>query len=222
MRRFLAISTALMLGTAAGGGVTSGHRAAAAPQPSLTPKSWELDFEFHDPARIALTLPGDTQPTTFWYLLYTVTNNTGGEAEFYPTFHLVTDTLQVVEGGSRISPRVYEAIRARHKKQYPFFVDPSAVFGVLKQGVDNRLASAAVFRDFDPQGSRFAVYVGGLSGELVRLANPSFDRLKVESDKNMRFFVLRKTLAIHYDLPGDSQTRARTVPTRVKREWVMR
>ena len=173
-------------------------------------------------ARITLTLPGQTEPTAFWYLLYTVTNNTGREAEFYPMFHLVTDTLEVVEGGENIHPKVYEAIQARHRRQYPFFVAPPAAYGRLIQGGDNRRTSTAVFRDFDPQASGFAVYVGGLSGEIVRLNNPAFDAGKAESDNNRRSFILRKTLGIHYDLPGDSYTRRVAVPTRVKREWVMR
>ena len=192
------------------------------PRPAPTPWTWQLDFKSHDPARITLTLPGEAEPTTFWYLFYTVTNNTGREAQFYPMFHLVTDTLEVVEGGDRIHPKVYDAIRARHRRQYPFFMAPPAAYGLLNQGSDNRRTSAAVFRNFDPQASRFAVYVGGLSGEIVRLNNPTYDADQAQSDNNQRFFILRKTLAIHYDLPGDSQTRRTTVPTRVKREWVMR
>jgi len=196
--------------------------ATAAPEPKVLPEKWELNFEFHDPQRITLTLPGDSKPTTFWYLLYTAANQTNRELPFYPTFHLVTDTLQVVEGGDRISPLVYDAIRARHQKLYPFLVDPPRVFGELKQGEDNRLTSVAVFQDFDPEASSFSIYVGGLSGEIVRLANPSFDGSQKESDQNPQFFVLRKTLAIHYDFPGDTRTRNMSVPARVKREWVMR
>ena len=216
MKRLLVILTVLTLVMAVGG------RGAAAPKPSLTPRSWELDFDFHDPARITLTLPGDDQPTTFWYLLYSVTNNTGREIEFYPTFHLVTDTLRVIEAGNAISPSVHQAIRARHKKEYQFFVDPPSVYGALKQSEDNRLTSAAVFCDFDPEASRFTIYVGGLSGEMVRLTNPAFDPLKAASDNNLRFFILRKTLAIHYSLPGDSWTRNMALAARVSREWVMR
>ena len=90
MLRFLVIlAWAAVAGTAAGS-------SASAPRVGLAADGWQLDFEFHDPTRITLTLPGEAEPTTFWYLLYTVTNNTGREVEFYPTFHLVTDTLGLV------------------------------------------------------------------------------------------------------------------------------
>lgn len=194
----------------------------AVPTPSIVPRSWELDFRFLDPQRITLTLPGDSKPTTYWYLLYIAVNNTGQDIKFYPTFDLVTNTLQVVRGGDEISPLVVDAIRARHKKQYPFFVDPMKASGLLLQGVDNARVSAAVFRNFDPQANRFTIYVGGLSGELQRLPNPAFEPNKPESDSNLRFFVLRKALGITYDLPGDVHSRKQAAPTRVKREWVMR
>ncbi|HUU85825.1 MAG TPA: hypothetical protein VM243_20195 [Phycisphaerae bacterium] len=195
---------------------------AGAPKTTLAPKSWQLDFDFHDPARITVTLPGESEPTTFWYLLYTVTNQTGREIEFYPAFHLVTDTLAVVEGGDRIHPQVYDAVAARHRRLYPFFVAPPAAYGKLNQGTDNSRTSVAVFRDFDLHASSFAVYVGGLSGEIARVNNPAFEVDKAESDNNVRFFLLRKTLEIRYDLPGDPLSRETVVPTRVKREWVMR
>lgn len=194
----------------------------AAPQPDKASRTWELDCHFHDPERMVITLPGDSEPTTFWYLLYTVSNDTGQDVDFYPAFELVTDTFKVVRGGDRIHPLVVDAIRARHKKQYPFFVDPLKATGRLLQGEDNARTSAAVFRNFDPTANRFTIYVAGLSGEVVRLRNPAFDPEVPESETNSRFFTLRKSLGITYDLPGDPQTRKLATPTRVKMEWVMR
>jgi len=194
----------------------------AAPAPSLLPKSWDLDLQFHDPQRITLTLPGESAPTTFWYLLYTVVNNTGQDIKFHPTFDVVTDTLKVVRAGDEIPPAVIDAVQARHRTQYPFFVRPMEVSGPLLQGVDNARTSAAIYRDFDPKASRFTIYVGGLSGEIVRLPSPSFDPTRPESDTNSRFFVLRKTLGIAYDLPSDEESRKEAIPQRVRREWVMR
>lgn len=195
---------------------------AEVPKPSVVPRGWQLGFEFQDLERITVVLPGDKHPTTFWYLLYTVTNNTGADVEFYPSFHLVTETLRVVDGGDSISPSVYDAITSREKKSYPFFRNPLRMCGKLLQGPDNARISAAVFRDFDPEANSFTVYVAGLSGEIIRLSNPAFDPGTPETHENPRFFVLRKTLAISYDLPGDPETRRGATPVRRGTDWVMR
>lgn len=184
--------------------------------------TWEVDFEFHDLARISLVLPGDDHPETFWYLLYTVTNRSGRDVEFYPTFELVTDTLEVVTGSSNISPSVYDAIRARHKILHPFFRDPLRVSGKLLQGADNARTSAAVFRQFDENSNSVTIYVAGLSGEVVQFPNPTFDREGPETPQNAQFFTLRRTLAIEYDIPGDPETRRAARASRRDQQWVMR
>jgi len=196
--------------------------ASAAPEPSKAPQSWQLSFEFHDLQRISVVLPGDVQQTTFWYLLYTVTNDSGQDVEFYPAFELVTSTMEVVTGGDEISPSVYGAIRARHRKLYPFFRDPLKASGKLLQGEDNARTSAAVFRGFDPMANSVTVYVAGLSGEVARVANPVFDSREPVSEDNPRFFALRKTLAIAYDIPGDVKTRRMANMARRAQKWVMR
>ncbi len=203
-------------------GILGGMSVSAGPRAKPTTTSWTLDFSFHDPQRITLTLPGDRHETTFWYMLFDVGNETGRDVAYYPTFRLVTDTLQVVEGGGAISPSVYDAICARHRKEYPFLVVPSKITGPLLQGRDNARASVAVFRQFDPIANSFTIFVGGLSGEIVRVANPSFDATQEASDANPRFFILRRTLALRYDIPGDPDTRKLAKPIRRSRDWVMR
>ena len=203
-------------------GLHGGASGLAAPVPSLAPKSWDLDFEFFDPARIEVVLPGDDRPTVYWYLIYTVTNNSGREVLFYPQFDLVTDTLRVVHGGDNVSPTVFDAVKKLHAKMHPFLAEPLKVGGKLLQGTDNARTSVALFRDFDPQASKFTIFVGGLSGEIARVPNPAFDSAAGESESNPAFFTLRKTLAIPYDLPGDPYTRRASVPVRGTREWVMR
>ena len=83
---------------------------------SVGSTAWQLDVKFLDPQRITLKLPGDAEPTTFWYVLFEVTNHTGRDVQFYPSFRLVTSTLHVVEGGANISPNVYDAIAARQRR----------------------------------------------------------------------------------------------------------
>ncbi len=196
--------------------------AVAAPEPALAAQTWAVDITFHDPQRIALRLPGDTHETTLWYMLFTVTNNTGKDVDFYPSFRIVTDTLRVVTGGDDISPSAYDTIFARHRKEYPFMATPAKITGPLLQGEQNARTSAVVFRMFDTKASAFTLFAGGLSGDVKRVANPSFDAGKPESSDNLRFFILRRTLAIEYKLPGDETTRIMATPVRKSRHWVMR
>lgn len=183
---------------------------------------WSLDVQFHDPQRIRIRLPGDRESTTFWYMLYQVTNNTGRDRNFYPSFRLVTDSLEVVEAGNSISPIVYDYIVGRHRREYPFLAPPAKVTGLLLQGEPNARASVAVFRDFDPQANAFTIYASGLSGTIRRITNPAFKGKVPESESNPRAFVQRMTLAIYYELPGDAITREFAAPIRRRREWVMR
>lgn len=194
----------------------------AAPQPAKNSTTWELDFDFVDIQRVTVAISGRSQSVTYWYLLYTVTNNTENDVEFYPSFDLITDTMEVVTAGDHIHPKVYDVITARHKTNYPFFTEPAQMNGRLRVGTDNARTSAAVFRDFDAKASSFKVFASGLTGEVTRVSNPSFDVDQPESDANRRFFTLRKTLEIDYDLPGDPGTRAASVPVRKDWTWVMR
>lgn len=200
-------------------GVTT---ALAGPRAGLVPKTWELDFEFYDPQRITMTLPGDSAPVTYWYVVYRVTNQTGQDVVFTPSFRIVTSTLEKVVGGDGISPSVYDAIAARHKKEFPFFAVPSKVTGKLMQGAVNSRTSAAVFRTFDTKASGFRFFAGGLSGDIERVANPVYKPNEPETEKNRRFFLLRRTLELDYDLPGDRDTRKYAKPIRRDRRWVMR
>lgn len=203
-------------------GAGLGPAATAAPKADIATTAWQLDLEFYDPQRITLRLPGDDHETTFWYVLYQATNRTGKDVGFYPSFRIVTDSLQVLEGGANVSPTVYDAIKARHYREFPFFAPPAKVTGLLLQGEENARASAAVFKTFDDSGSGFTLYISGLSGESERVRNPAFDVQRGESEDNPRAFFLRRTLAVVYDLPGDPQTRASATPVRRSREWVMR
>jgi hypothetical protein len=79
-----------------------------------------------------------------------------------------------------------------------------------------------VFREFDRQASGFTIYVAGLSGDLQRVRNPVFDAAREESPENARTFLLRRTLALEYELPGDMVTVYNAQPIRRNRLWVLR
>lgn len=194
----------------------------AAPKAEVASTRWQLDFAFQDPQRFVIQLPGQNEPATYWYVLYTVTNRTGRDIQFFPSFRLVTNTLAVVEAGDEVSPSVYHAILERHRPEFPFITPPHKVLGPLLQGEENARTTVAVFKDFDPESSAFTIYVGGLSGEMTRVPNPAFDANRPESDDNPRSFTLRRTLAVDYDFPGDTISRHTAQPVRRNREWIMR
>jgi hypothetical protein len=192
------------------------------PQPSRAPKSWELKFSFEDLQRMTMILPGNDRPTTFWYMLYRVENDSGRDVHFFPTAELVTSSFDVVPAGEQISPTVYDAIRQRHRKTHPFLAPPYEAMGLLLQGGDNAKHSMVVFNQFNTKDNAFVLYFSGLSGEIHQVANPAFDKSSQPDENNSRYFTMRKTLALHYNLPGDPQTRGSAQPVRKSREWVMR
>ncbi len=203
--------------------VTAAPRASAQDIIPGAAKAWQLDIEFGDPQRISIRLPGAASPTTYWYVIYRVTNNTGRDVQFMPSARLVTDTLDKINAGDNIHPNVYRRIAALHKKDFPFFAKPSKVSGLLLQGEQNARSSAWVFRPFDASANSFTLYISGLSGLIDRIPNPAFDTKRPnDSSDNPRSFVRRLTLAIEYLLPGDEQTRKSATPIRRNRKWVMR
>lgn len=209
--------------------------APAAPQPSIAPKSWQLEFEFEDPRRLVIQIPGEKTPRVYWYMLYNVTNNSNRDVEFMPRFDIVTDKLQVLETDVAADPTVFAAIKKIHAKDRPFLLEPLEVMGKLLQGGDNAKDSVAIWRDFTGDARQFTIFVSGLSGESVILPNPTYDSAKPEFvmkdlpggakakiPVNPRHFVLYKTLSVAYLLPGDDQSRKEAQPIREKVEWLMR
>lgn len=216
-------------------GVCLGSAAVAAPEPSVVPKSWTLEFDYVDPQPITVQLPGYAKPRKFWYMLYTVTNNTGREVQFLPRFELMTNTMRVVPGDPGVHPMVFEAIKKLHRPTHPFLVEPVKIMGKVLQGEDNAKSSVVIWPQFDIKANRFTVYAGGLSGESVLMRNPNYQRGKLEYAVkkprngseiriavNPKFFTLRKTMAIEYVLPGDAKTRAQARVGRLGTRWVMR
>ncbi len=193
------------------------------PKPSPVPIDWELDFKFQDLQRITVDVPGEGRQT-YWYVIYTVTNNTGRDVNFHPEMTLVTDTLQELHAMVEVAPEVFSKIQQQYKATYPWLEHPSKVIGKLLQGKDNARDSIAVWPDFDPKARSVTLYVGGLAGEMIAVPNPAFKAGKSDPAKVPPVFVLRKTLAVEYDLPADTANRASVTAKRTSQEleWIMR
>lgn len=213
-------------------------------KPSPTPVHWELQVKSTTPMRI------NADGRNYWYIIYTVVNNTGEDVPFHPDIvranEINTETpdevaLKSTQGTASLTidpaivgpnMRLYDAIRTRHAKTHPLLVTPVNAIGTLKQGADNAVTSVAIFPDMDSKVSRFTIYFGGLSGERIIRPNPLYDAKAAAAAKArgakdddpalQRVFVLQKTLAMPYTLPGDVSTRQAATPVLGKMEWVMR
>lgn len=209
--------------------------AGAAPAPSISPQTWQVEFQFEDPQRLVIQLPGEAKPRVYWYMLYNVVNNSNKDIEFLPRFEIVTSDLKVIPADPAADPAVFATIKKLHTKDRPFLLDPLEVTGKFLQGADNAKDSVAIWRDFSGQTRKFTLFVSGLSGDNVVIPNPTFDPTKPETETrtardgqkvkmtvNPRRFTLYKTLSIDYTLPGDNEARKTSLPVRGEVEWVMR
>ncbi len=200
------------------------------PQPAATPVAWEFEFKFLDPQRIEVQSPETGANEVYWYMVYTVTNRGDRSQMFFPMFQVVTDDLKVFDSDTGISKLVFDAIKERHKQTHPYLVHPTKAIGDLLAGADNARESVAIWRQIDLNLDKFTVYVSGLSGESRFVRNPAFDATKPETPDrpgakhggNPKYFTLRKTLEIRYNLPGSATARSQAEPERRVIRWVMR
>ncbi len=197
------------------------------PQPSAVPITWELEFQALDVIKpIRVTLPGENHPTTFWYLRYRITNNTGEDRQFIPSFDLCTNTGHLFTDRTLVPKAVYDAIKALYNQ--PLLQDVAGMTGKLLQGDDNAKEGVAIWPDFDHEAGFATVYVGHLSGEeqVIKLPAP-IEMTSIGPDGKPTTRVsdevaVYKQLELTYAVPGEAAGRFITPAQLVKKRWVMR
>jgi hypothetical protein len=205
--------------------------ARTAPKPSDLPTTWQLDFKYKEPRPIRVEVPGQKAPVTFWYLEYTVTNQTTDDQGFVPEFVLYTDTGQILRAGKDVPGTVFRTIKQELGE--PLLKDLADISGPLLRGANNAKQGVMIFTDIDPKAGSFDIFVGGLSGETARVTPPNpvptatYVSAKEFKDSNKAVvmqdvIVLRKTLQLHYSLPGEAAARFQTPAKLVQQTWIMR
>lgn len=167
------------------------------PEPSVYPISWELSFKHGAPRRIIVDVPGTSTPAAYWYITYTVTNNTGAERMFYPSFELVTADGKRHRGNFAIRQEVFDAIKRRENNR--LLETNEKISGQLRQGEDQAKDGVAIWKEPTSSMRNFSIFVGGLSGEHVMLKD---DDDKPINDSDGQPVILRKTLELDYQLRG--------------------
>lgn len=207
----------------------------AAPEPSIAPVSWTLDFTYEDPQRIVMPAVGESRPQVWWYMLYTVENNTGQDVPFYPRFELLAGDTLTLLSEMHVPSNVFEAIKARYRSTRPFLQSATQIIGPLKQSAGYARDGVAIWPQFDTSVNEFTIFVRGLSGEVATVPNANYDPSEPQTEEvalsdgtvvpkvvNPKVFTLYKTLMIRYRLPGDPSTRIDAEPVRLEQEWIMR
>jgi hypothetical protein len=179
------------------------------PKPSPYPKSWELKFEHGKPTRIVVQVPGSTVAQAFWYMTYTVTNNSDKEQLFLPTFDMALEDGRVIRDDFKIPRPVFDEIKKREGLR---FLEPAALIGgELRLGPDQAKDGVAIWPEAALRMGRFSVFVTGLSGETATVKGPE--------GKDV---ILRKTLQLNYLIRGDEVYPGEDEVNENPSEWVMR
>ena len=191
MRRPLFASLMMAVVVCAGMAWSFQDRAAlAVPEPSRVPISWELSFRHGNMERIFVNVNGKDQ--TFWFMRYTVVNNSGREILFAPSFELAAETGAVSEAFKDVPNAVFEKIKSSFNS--PLLVSPNNIYGKLLQGDDNAKDGVVIFSALDPEARNFRLFAMGLSGETADVENPMTHK-KV---------ILQKTLELDFNIPGQA------------------
>jgi hypothetical protein len=192
----------------------------AAPEPAIVPPpgQWTLDMEFTNPMEITLPFGSDKKPLKFWYLIITLTNNTGKDVDFYPKCDLMTDSFQIIPAGKFVSTALFEEIKKRHKSIYPFLELLNNAGAKILQGQDNARDFAVIWPDFDVKATNVKLFVTGLSNETAAVSNPIS---KDQMGRPLQVF-LRKTLELNYSLRGDQTLRSSASFAFQSKRWIMR
>lgn len=190
------------------------------PEPSLVDKEgqWTLDIQYEHPRLISLTVPGSSQPQRYWYLIFSLTNNTDQEIPFYPSAELVTDTFQVIPSGCRVQKLLYEEVKRRHRGSYPFLECLDFTDLMIRKGADNKRDFVLFWPDFDPKADQVQFFLGGLSNETVAVDHPT----RVDERGNPVRVYLQKTLQLSYTIGVDPRLRSRASLNFESQSWVMR
>lgn len=203
------IACAMVLGVVAVAPIVSARH--LAPRPKLFSRSWQIKFVWHTPTRLfhMTGTDGHARLEKYWFLTYTIINNTRRDLYFAPAFELRMANGRIISPVVGITPRLYKSVERATGN--PFLIDPDMVSGKLLQGADNAKDSFVIFRGV-PSGMRgFQVFVSGLSGETAVQKNPLTGKP----------VVLHKTLVLDYHISGHA-INVTPKPVLVKKYWVMR
>ncbi|MHC4691372.1 MAG: hypothetical protein ACYS67_01430 [Planctomycetota bacterium] len=191
----------------------------AAPEPAIIPgpRDWTLDVTFEHPQQIvARTERGKS--LRFWYTIVTLTNKSGGDVDFFPNCELMTDSFHILPAGKSTPTGVFDSIKQRHQRKYPFLEALDKAGNKMLEGEDNAKDIAVIWPDFDDKVKNIKVFVSGLSNETAAIDHP----VAKDAEGNAVKVYLRKTLELSYSVGGDPALRSYAKLSYQGKRWIMR
>lgn len=199
--------------------VTTAFVCLAAPEPAVIPgpRDWTMEIGFEHPEQIMVRMEKGGLKR-FWYTIVTLTNKSGQDVDFYPICDLMTDTFHIIPANKSTPVGVFEQIKRRHQRKYPFLEALDKAGNKMLEGEDNTKDIAIIWPDFDEQVKNMTIFITGLSNETAVINHPTAKNAAGESMK----VYLRKTLEINYSLSGDPALRSYAKLSYKGKRWIMR
>jgi len=179
------------------------------PKPALVTEAWGFEFSYETPALIVIR--GDQGGDQwYWYMTYTVVNNTGEDRMFLPQLTVYTDNGQMLDADRGVGQGVFDAIKQEVNR--PLLEDPVQVTGRLLQGVDQAKEGVAIWAAMSDDVDRISVFISGLSGETE----------VIEDHVTGEPVIMRRTLMIDYAIPGTAKAWREQPVVFEGERWIMR
>ena len=176
----------------------------AAPEPSPRAPRWELQFKIVHQLRL-IKIDEDF----YWFATYLVTNKTSEDQTFVPNATLYTDAGDIITDGNidfHVTDTILELLGN------PLLESKNQIIGPLLQGKENAREGLLLWKAGSLDIDHVTIFISGLSSETQVAINA------YTGDES----VVRKTLALEYDVPGDP-VGTMEKPVRFKgRHWIMR
>lgn len=214
-RRWLRAGTASLgvLGACAAGLSIGAAVLAVAPEPDPVPRRWQLDLTLGELRAITIDA-GNKGAKTYLFQTYKVTNNSGEDVLFAPTFELSHSDGSPMRSGRDVPAEVTRKILGLIGN--PLVQDQISILGVLLQGAANAKEGVVVWGLPDHDAPELSVYAAGFSGEMRTI------EVKDATTKEMRKVILRKTLMAKYRNPGELRGDTTRPLDRIEERWVLR
>jgi len=209
-RSFFRIAGTLTLAAAALMGV--GSAIGLGPEPDPIPKKWELTV---DPGQLRYASVDDGNGAKgYFYLTYTVTNATGKDMLFTPSFEMTNEKGDVVRSGRDVPAGVTKNLLERLDNQ--FLEDQISIVGMLLQGEGNAKDGLVVWPATTLRFSEMTIYGSGFSGETKTVESKD-----AKTGKTVKT-TLRKTLQLKYQPTGEVRDQGSKPFDLIEKRWVMR